>query len=150
MGGGVVAEFFSDLKNPIRFSGGGGGDSSRNFSLTQIAYAIRWGGGSSAEFRFSVTSTGHFQLMGPFFSILLSRRGGGPGAEFFFSVTSKRHFPLMGPFFGFLLSRRGGPGPLGPPLNRPRAPCRHAFVKVGLQQHDADDEEIDACEVSLL
>ena len=87
---------------------------------TQIAYAIRWGGGgSSAEFIFSVTSKGHFSLMEPFFSFLLSRRGGGPGrAEFFFSVTSKRHFPLMGPFFVFYFPE-GGPGPPGPPLNRP-------------------------------
>ena len=45
-GGGVVAKFFRDLKNPRRFSGGGG---------------------SSAEFTFSVTSKGHFPLMGPFF-----------------------------------------------------------------------------------
>ena len=74
------------------------------------------GGGSSAEFSFSVTSKGNFPLMGPFFIFLLSRRG-GPGAEFFFSVTSKRHFPLMGPFFSILLSRRGGggPGPWAPP-----------------------------------
>ena len=34
----------------------GGGGSSTNVSLAQIAYAIRWGGGgSSAEFFFSVT-----------------------------------------------------------------------------------------------
>ena len=41
------------------------------------------GGGSSAEFLFSVTSTGHFPLMGPFFSFLLSRRGGGARAQNF-------------------------------------------------------------------
>ena len=106
-GGGVVAEIFRDLQNPMRISGGGG--SGRNLSGTQIACAIRWGGGSSAEVLFSVTSEGHFPLMGPFFSFLLSRRG-APGAEFFFSVASKRHFRLMGPFFSFLLSRRGAPG----------------------------------------
>ena len=44
------------------------------------------GGGSSAEFFFSVTSRGNFTLIGPFLVFLLSRRG-GPGAEFFFSVT---------------------------------------------------------------
>ena len=33
------------------------------------------GGGSSAEFLFSVTSKGNFPLMGPFFIFLLSRRG---------------------------------------------------------------------------
>ena len=42
-GGRVVAEIFRDLGKPMRFSGGGG--CSRNFSLPQEAYAIRWGGG---------------------------------------------------------------------------------------------------------
>ena len=32
-GGGVVAEFFSDLQNPMRFSGGGGGVVAHNFSF---------------------------------------------------------------------------------------------------------------------
>ena len=90
----------------MRFSGGG--------VVAENSLRDSLGGGSSAEFFFSVTSKRHFPLMGPFLGFLLSRRG-GPGAEFFFSVTSKRHFPLMGPFFTFLLSRRGGPGPLGPP-----------------------------------
>ena len=69
MGGGVVAENFRDLNNPMRFSGGGG--SSRNFPWSPNAYAIRWGGGgSSAEFFFSVTSRRHFALMGPFLDYL--------------------------------------------------------------------------------
>ena len=45
VGGGVVAELCRDLKKK---------------------YAIRWGGGSSAEFLFSVTSKRNFTLMGPF------------------------------------------------------------------------------------
>ena len=74
----------------------GGGGSSRIFSLSQKASAIQWvvasilrglqkptrfgeGGGSSAEFFFSVTSKPHFPLMGPFYIFFLSRRGGaGP------------------------------------------------------------------------
>ena len=65
VGGGVVAEFFRDLQNPMRFSGGGG-------VVPEIFRALRkptrfgGGGGSSAELFFSVTSKRHF---------LLSRRG---------------------------------------------------------------------------
>ena len=89
-GGGVVSEIWRDLKNEnaMRFSRGGGGVVAQVFRDLKINYAIRWG-------------------------------WGGISAEFFFSVTSKRHFTLMGPFFIFLLSRWGGPGPLAPPLNRP-------------------------------
>ena len=74
-GGGVVAEIFRDLKKPIAIQWGG---SSRKFPWSPKAYAIRLGGGSSAEFVFSVTSKRHFPLMGPFYIFLLSRRG-GPG-----------------------------------------------------------------------
>ena len=52
MGGGVVAEFFRDLQNPMRFSGGG-----------VVAQ------------NFSVTSKGHFSLMGPFFSFYFPEGG---------------------------------------------------------------------------
>ena len=51
VGGGVVAEFFRDLKNPMRFSGGGGGGGVG-------AHIFR-------KFLFSVTSKRNFQLMGP-------------------------------------------------------------------------------------
>ena len=98
------------------------------------------GGGSSAEFLFSVTSKGNFPLMGPFWIFLLYRRG-DPGAEFFFSVTSKRHFPLMGPFFSFLLSRRGGPGHRGPPLNRPLVCTNTRNTTVGWKDTSEEDME---------
>ena len=78
--GGVVAEFFRDLQKPMRFSGGG--------IVAEMFRGLQkptrfggGGGGSSAELFFSVTSKQKFPLMGPFFSILLSRRGGpGPWA----------------------------------------------------------------------
>ena len=88
MGGGVVAEIFRDLQNPMRFSGGGGG-SSRNFPWSPKTYAIR-GGGSSAEFFFSVTSERYFPLMGPFYIFLLSRRGAWAPPESATAIRCKR------------------------------------------------------------
>ena len=71
-GGGVVAEIFRDLKH-IGFTGGG--------VIAEIFRGLikhtrfGGGGGSSAEFFFSVTSKHNFQLVGPFYIFLLSRRG---------------------------------------------------------------------------
>ena len=75
---GVVAEFFRDLKKPMRLSGGRG-VVAEIFRDLKKNTRFGGGGGSSAEFFFSVTSKRHFPLMGPFLSFLLSRRGGGPG-----------------------------------------------------------------------
>ena len=92
--GGVVAECFRDLQKPMRFSGGGGG-CSRNFPWSPKTYAIRWGGGSSAEFFFSVTSKRHFPLMGPSYIFLLSRRGArAPWAP----LNRPLYSPLSGEF----------------------------------------------------
>ena len=93
----------------------GGGGSGTNFSLTQITYAIRGGGGSNAEFIFSVTSKGNFPLMGPFFIFLLSRRG-GPGRRICLFRDLKTSFFVNGALFYFFTFPKGGPGP---PLNRP-------------------------------
>ena len=78
-GGGVVAEIFRDLKNPMRFSGGG--VVAEILRGLRKAYAIQWGG------------------------------GGGVVAQNFFLRNLKTSFTLMGPFYIFLLSRRGGWAP---------------------------------------
>ena len=49
VGGGVVAEIFSDLRKPSRFSGGGG--SSRNFLGSPEPSRFSGGGGSSRIFQ---------------------------------------------------------------------------------------------------
>ena len=64
------------FRKPMRFSGGGVVADIFNFPWSSKAYAVRWGGGDSAEFVFSVTSKRHFPLMGPFYIFLLARRGG--------------------------------------------------------------------------
>ena len=43
-GGGVVAEFFRDLQNPMRFSGGGG-VVAEFVVISPKPYEIQWGGG---------------------------------------------------------------------------------------------------------
>ena len=53
-GGGVVAEFFRDLQNPMRFSGGGGVVAEIFVNSDSLRDSVG-GGGSSAQFTFSVT-----------------------------------------------------------------------------------------------
>ena len=65
------------------------------------------GGGSSAEFSFSVTSKGHF-----FFFYF---PGGGAGRTFFLFRDLKTSFSVNGALFGFFTFPKGGPGPPGPP-----------------------------------
>ena len=101
-GGGVVAEFFRDLKKPMRFSGGGG-------VVAEIFRGLR------KHMQFGGGGGGVLQIFRDLKKKKSIRWGGGSSAEFFFSVTSKRRFTLMGPFKKKLLSRRGGPGPPGPP-----------------------------------
>ena len=81
MGGGVVAEFFSDLRKPSRFCGGG--VVAEIFSDLQTASRFS-GGGVVAEFfrdhqtpaRFSGGGSAiHFSLLGPFYIFEILKRG---------------------------------------------------------------------------
>ena len=95
MGGGVVAEIFSDLQAASRFSGGGG--SSRIFLGSPEAVAIQWGGGSAihkkgAPFCF----LGDFQQGGPSLSFLGFLKGG---------ARAPRAAPLNRPLNGVIAIR---------------------------------------------
>ena len=102
-GGGVVAELFRDLQNPLRFSGGGvvaeiflrfsGGGWQKFFVISKTLCASVGGGGVVAEICRDLEKPMRFSE-------------GGVVAHSF-------SFPLVGPFFIFLLFRRA------PPLNRP-------------------------------
>ena len=93
-GGGVVAEIFSDLRKPSRFSGGGVVAE----VFRDLQTPARFSGGGS---------TVHFPLMGPFFIYYLFKRG----APFCIFGIFNRGDPL----FHFLDFQKGG-------ARAPRAP----------------------------
>ena len=76
---------FGRLREPSRFSGGGG--SSGIFPWSPNADAIQWGGGVVAEFLPDLRKPARFQW--------------GRGSTI--------HFPLMGPFYIFGIFKRGDP-----------------------------------------